>query len=166
MDFDSLYLRALHYLEYRPRSEKEIRDYLQEKLTGVGYSKKELSESEKSLIEVIVHKLRQQKFLDDREFARIWVRSRTSYKPKGQRLVVLELRQKGISQDVINEVIQNQEVRIESDLDLAVAILEKKKKKYQDMAYQERFQKAGSMLARRGYDLDTIRKAIDQVFGK
>lgn len=159
MDFDSLYLRTLHYLEYRPRSEKEIRDYLTKKLS-------QLSHADLSVIDLIIHKLKQQKFLDDREFARMWVRSRTSYKPKGEYVIRLELKQKGIKEDIIDEVLENPEIRVDSDLDLAIQLLEKKKKKYQDMQYQERFQKAGSMLARRGYDLDTIRKAIDRVFGK
>lgn len=166
MDFDTLYLRALKYLNFRPRSEREMRNYLTEKLTGVGRSKRELDDSEKGLIDLIIHKLKQQKFLNDVEFARMWVRSRTSYKPKGERLIRLELKQKGINQDIVDEVFQDSEFRLLTDLDLALEILTKRKKKYEGMERQERFNKAGSMLARRGYDLDIILKAIDQVFGK
>lgn len=192
MDFDSLYLRALKYLNFRPRSEKEMRDYLKGKLSPhviaskakqSNKNKREISASfvsltprnddvvqddkinqSEALIDLIIHKLKQQKFLNDAEFARMWVRSRTSYKPKGERLVRMELKQKGISQEIIDEIFQNSESRVQSDLELAIEILEKKKKKYEGMDRQERFRKAGSMLARRGYDLDVIRKAIDQVF--
>lgn len=159
MDFDTLYTKTLKYLNYRPRSEKEIRDYLAKKLSVI-------ANPDLSMIDVIIHKLKAQKFLNDLEFARMWVRSRTSYKPKGERLIRMELKQKGISQDIIDEVFMSSEVRMSNDLELAVEMLTKKKKKYEGMERQERFNKAGSMLARRGYDLDVIRKAIDQVFEK
>ncbi len=164
MDFDYLYTQTLKYLNYRPRSEKEIRDYLAKKLSG--YSGGQSHGKSESLIEVIILKLKAQRFLNDREFAKMWVRSRSSYKPEGERLIRLELQQKGISKEIIDEVFANTEVRVHSDFDLAVELLEKNRKKYEGMGRQERFNKAGSMLARRGYKLDIIRKAIDQVFGK
>src|SRR5579872_5301708 len=157
-EYNALYLRVLKFLNFRPRSEKEIRDYLQKKLqkfTGV----------DSSVIDLIIHKLKQQKFLNDEEFAKMWVRSRTEFKPKGKYLVRQELKQKGISEDIIEEVL-GPEIRTQSDKDLAIQVLEHKKKKYAPMDRNERFQKAGSMLARRGFSLDTIRAAIDAVFGK
>ena len=163
MDFDTLYLKVLKYLNFRPRSEKEIRDYLKKKL-GNAHASSFDSAQEGNIIDIVVHKLKQQKFLNDEEFAKMWVRSRTSYKPKGERLVRIELKQKGISQEIIDEVFESSEFRVQNDLELAVEMLEKKKNKYEGMERQERFNKAGSMLARRGYDLDVIKKAIKMVF--
>ncbi|HXS14665.1 MAG TPA: regulatory protein RecX [Candidatus Saccharimonadales bacterium] len=159
MDFDSLYLRVLKYLGYRPRSEKEIRDYLAKKTANI-------LNFDVQLIDLIIHKLKQQRFLNDREFARMWVHSRTSFKPKGRRIIAMELKQKGISPELIEEALLSPEEALPTDLENATEVLEKKRKKYEGMERQERFNKAGSMLARRGYDLDTIRKAIDLVFGK
>ncbi|HEX7041799.1 MAG TPA: regulatory protein RecX [Patescibacteria group bacterium] len=186
MDFDRLYLQVLKYLNFRPRSEKEIRDYLKIKLSsGViankakqSYYRKqdpstslhfvqddELNQTE-ALVDLIIHKLKQQRFLNDLEFAKMWVRSRTSYKPKGEKLIRLELKQKGISNEIINEVFTDTESRVQSDLELAIEIMEKKRRKFEAMERQERFRKAGSLLARRGFNLDIIKQAIDQVFGK
>lgn len=159
MDFDAHYLRVLKFLNFRPRSEKEVRDYLKKK-------KQKFPDIDSSLIDLIVHKLKQQKFLNDHDFAKWMIRSRTEFKPKGTYLVRLELRQKGISQEIIDELLQNEDVRSESDKDLAIAILEKKRRKYESMEHNERFAKAGAMLARRGFDLDTIKGAIDRCFGK
>lgn len=166
MDFDSLYLRVLKFLNFRPRSEKEIRDYLKEKL-------RKLPEIDSSLIDLIIYKLKQQKFLNDQEFAKMWIRSRTEYKPKGERLIRMELIQKGIGKDMIDaafaayDVSQKGSLNSErSEVDMAVGLLEKRKKKYEGMDKMERFNKAGSMLARRGFDLDDIKAAIDRVFGK
>lgn len=174
MDFDSYYLLALRYLNIRFRSEKEIRDYLKRKLSR--HSGKQSASridsgqarmtDEEGLINLIIHKLKQQKFLNDEEFAKMWVRSSTSYKPKGKYRISLELHQKGISQEIIDKVLTDSEVRLKSDIDLAIETLEKKKKRYIGMARQELFAKAGQMLARKGFDLDTIKAAIDVVFGK
>lgn len=150
MDFDAYYLKALKYLQYRPRSEKEIRDYLR---------KKKVNEQH---VVLIIEKLKQQKFLNDEEFAKMWIRSRTEFKPKGWRLIKLELQQKGISEEIMKNL--GEETR--DELRLAKEILEKKRKKFEPMNRQERFNKAGSLLARRGFDLDKIRKAIEEVFGK
>lgn len=158
MDFNTLYLLVLKFLNFRPRSEKEVRDYLTKKI-------KKFSQTDFSAIDLIIHKLTQQKFLDDEEFARWLVRSRTEFKPKGKYLVKQELKQKGISQDIIEKVLGS-EIRTQSDKDLATQVLEHKKKKYASMEQRERFQKASSMLARRGFDVDAIREAIDAVFRK
>jgi regulatory protein len=171
-DFDIYYLLALRYLNIRFRSEKEIRDYLRKKLFKKGQDEK-IKEDIEQLIDLIIHKLKQQKFLNDEEFAKMWIRSRTDFKPKGERLIRLELRQKGINKEIIDKAFQafdvaqldnNEEKR--DELSLAKAILEKKRKKFEPMERQERFNKAGNLLARRGFDLDEIKAAIDAVFGK
>ena len=166
MDLDSLYLRVLKFLNFRPRSEKEIRDYLKKKI-------EKFPDSDSSVIDLIVHKLKQQKFLNDAEFAKMWIRSRTEYKPKGERFIRMELKQKGIDKELIDVAFSEydkdqQRVQAEgrSETSLAIAILDRKRRKYEHMEVRERFNKAGSMLARRGFDLDSIKAAIDVVFGK
>lgn len=159
---EALYLAALKYLNFRPRSEKETRDYLKKKLT-------KFPNAPLSLIDIIVYKLKQQKFINDEEFAKMWVRSRTQFRPKGFRLIKLELKQKGISEEIIKRIesgVLNNELGARDEVDLATELVEKRRKKFEPMDKQERFNKIGSMLARRGFNLDTIRKAIDRVFGK
>lgn len=194
MDFDTLYLLALRYLNIRFRSEKEIRDYLKKRLSRhsgkqsasrinegpwtpfdftQGKSQDDGSDDAEQMIDLIVRKLKQQKFLNDEEFATMWIRSRTEFKPKGQRLIRLELQQKGVSKEIVDKAfeafgaMQKEENGEERDeLSLAKEILEKKRKKFEPMDKQERFNKAGSLLARRGFGLDIIKAAIDEVFGK
>lgn len=160
MDFDTYYVKALRYLHIRSRSEKEMREYLRKKIKP---------NVDNNLIDLIIQKLKGQKFLSDEEFARMWIRSRTEFKPKGWRLIKLELKQKGISE----KIIKNQELRSmnqgeenRNELGLAKEILEKKRKKFEPMEQRERFNKAGSLLARRGFSLDEIKQAIEEVFGK
>jgi SOS response regulatory protein OraA/RecX len=103
----------------------------------------------------------------------MWVRSRTQFKPKGERLIRFELQEKGIHREIIDAVFQSIALDLTGDtgmtrneLALAIEILEKKKKKFSPMERQERFHKAGGLLVRKGFSLSTIKKAIEEVFGK
>lgn len=153
MDFDKFYLLVIRYLNIRPRSEREIRDYLNNR------------NANQPIIDLIVDKLKQQKFVNDIEFARMWVESRNRRKPKGKYVLQLELKQKGISQEIIDELLLDNS-KDGKELSLAIDVLERKRKKFESMDKRERFNKAGSLLARRGFNIDTIKKAIEEVFGK
>ncbi|MGH7246458.1 MAG: regulatory protein RecX [Candidatus Levyibacteriota bacterium] len=151
---DKIYAKVLRFLTIRPRSEKEVTDYL---------TKKKINDAESLLI---LDRLKKQKFLDDKAFAVWYIKSRKTFKPKGERLIRFELKQKGITKEIIDTVLQNFQESLPTDEENAKEILFRKKKKYEGLSRNERFQKAGSMLARRGYDLDTIKQVIDEVFGK
>lgn len=150
-DFEKFYLKAVHFLKFRSRSEKEVRDKLKEK------------KASSEIIERIIATLTKQKFLNDREFARLWVRQRITFKPKSKRIIALELRQKGIDKDLINDVLldpgEDQEV---NDLAQAKKLVSSKIHKYKGMQRQEVYQKLGGFLARRGFNWDTIRQSIDE----
>lgn len=166
---DALYTRILQFLTIRLRSEKEIRDYITKQLQkphiAQGVSDK------KQLTEQLIERLKKQNFLDDLAFAIAFIRSRTVYKPKGKKIIAYELQQKGIAQTTIDEAFvsftEDSSVDdIRDEVAIARQLLEKKRSAYEKLPKRERFQKAGSMLARKGFDMDTIRKAIDGVFGK
>jgi regulatory protein len=154
--------KALRFLSFRPRSEKEIREYL----LGKNRPHKKKSEPPSAeIIDAVIDKLKELKFLNDAEFALSWVRSRTEYKPRSISVIKMELRQKGISEELIEESLQS---RMEKgdDKTLAKELLLKKRKKYEGMDKKERLQKAGGMLARKGFSFEAIKAAIDEVFGK
>ena len=92
--FQKALARALVLLGYRPRSESEVRQRLVR------------AKFEPELIERVVEKLRAERYLDDREFARFWTENRTSFNPRGGRLISLELRQKGVERGAIEEALE------------------------------------------------------------
>ncbi len=164
MDYYQKYLEnAIRFLSYRPRSEKEVRDNL--------LKKKASSE----IIEQVIRWLKEQRFLNDEEFARWWVEQRTSFKPKGARIIKLELKQKGIAQDIIEAAFSHAETEeqvhlgmakdaiVRNELDVAKEIVKKKLHKYKHLPKFEIYQKLGSHLARRGFDWDSIKSSIDDV---
>src|SRR4051812_25780120 len=85
------------YLTIRNRSEKEVRDYLLKK------------QAEPAVIDSIIKLLYEQKFLNDENFARSWIRSRARFKPRGKPVLVMELAQKGIKKDIIEKVLSEKD---------------------------------------------------------
>lgn len=152
---EALYTRALNYLSRRPRSEKEVKDNLK---------KKKASDSQ---IEQILSTLRQQKFVNDYEFALWWIQQRRQFRPKGQRALEFELRQKGISEEVIKQ-LKHEDTNETSETENALVrlLIQKRIGKYEGMTKNETFQRLGGFLARRGFDLDIIKACIDEVFRK
>ncbi|MDO8460882.1 MAG: RecX family transcriptional regulator [bacterium] len=156
-DFEKFYNKSLRFLSFRPRSEKEVKDNLKRKKAG------------SLVIDKVIIKLKEKKFINDLEFAKWWVEQRTSFKPRGLRLIKIELRQKGISQEIIEEIISNDEFLIPNDLEQAGKLVEKRMKRFRNkfgMTREEIYQKLGGVLARRGFDWETIKQAIDEAFAK
>ncbi len=154
MDFDRFYEKALKFLSFRPRSEKEIRDNLKKK------------KAPDSTVDLIIKKLRDQKFLNDKEFTKWWIEQRTIVKPTGVRIIRIELQRKGIDKEMMQEVLEDSSDIVHNELDMARNLVARKFKKYKGMERQEVYRKLGGFLSRRGFDYDTIKKAIDEILRK
>lgn len=151
MDSYTIYLqKTFVYLSFRARSEKEVRDYL---------LKKKVDEE---TIHRIISLLKEKKFLDDEAFAISWIESRNRMRPRSKRILKMELRQKGIENFIIEKVLEEQG---ENDLLLAKKIIEKKKNTMKNVPREEVYKKIGGLLARRGFDWETIKSSIDAEFG-
>jgi regulatory protein len=153
-DYEKYLNKALHFLSFRPRSEKEVRDSLIKK------------KAPQEIVERIINSLKEQKFINDEEFARWFIENRLRFRPKSLRIIKLELKQKGIEMDVIDSVIleiQNNDVADVkvNDLDSAKRLVTKRIDKYKGQDKQIIYQKLGAYLARRGFNWDTIKKSID-----
>jgi regulatory protein len=156
--FQSYLTKAMYFLKFRPRSEKEVRDNLHKKaLKGKTPLTPETEEQ-------VISWLKTQKYINDVEFARWWIEQRNSFKPTGQRLIVMELRQKGVTQEIIEDVYKSQESGIKNQGELIKQLVEKKMSKYQGLPRQEIYQKLGAYLGRRGFDWETIKRSIDEIF--
>lgn len=148
--FEKYYTVAVVSLTRRPRSEKELRDTL---------VKKKASEE---IIQRVLQRLREQKFINDEEFAAWWVEQRTRFRPKSDRVIKWELRQKGIPDDLIERVFEKRSEK-EGDSEKAKDLLERRLKRVQNLSKEEQYQKLAGFLARRGFDWETIKKALNAV---
>lgn len=144
---------ATNFLSFRPRSEKEVRDYLIKKIStreNIKFSQAR----ESPLVDQVISKLKKYKYLNDLEFAKWLVASRTTSRPKGHTLIKLELRKKGISQEII-DLIPTVDQTV-----LAKIAVEKKIPRWQNLPVLEFKKKFYQYLASRGFDFDTIGKTF------
>lgn len=142
--------KILHFISFRPRSEKEILTKfaeVQEKL--------EISETDK---EEILVKLRKYNYLNDEEFGRWWIGERKK-RLKGQNVIKQELYQKGLTQELVTKLLEEEEI---PGLEEAVKVLEKAKWRFQGDEFQRK-RKMWEMLIRRGFTGDTIAQAISKM---
>jgi regulatory protein len=147
-DLERFYNKALEFLSYRTRSEKEVRDKLKTK------------QVDPQIIEKIIAKLKEKRFINDEEFARQWIENRTRFKPRGERLIRMELKQKGVSEDIVDGLINDSNLMI-TDLDSAKKLVEKRIGRVKNLPKQKIYEKLGRYLASKGFNWDTIKKAID-----
>jgi regulatory protein len=151
--FGKIYTRALEYSLTRPRSQKEIRDYLYRKTrdtrTKTGDIKKGAS---KQLTERVFERLQEKGYIDDEKFTRFWVENRNQIKGISRRKLIAELRAKGIENVTIEAALTASD---RSDNDELQKIITKKRNRYPDD------QKLMAYLARQGFSYDDIRQALE-----
>ena len=140
-EFGKLYQRALEWVLVRPRSEREVRDYLYKKV----YDKK----LDKNYIDSIVIKLEDKRYIDDRRFAEYWVENRFVKKGISQKRLRMELTKKGVAKEIIDEVLGKR-----SDEEEILKIIAKKRAKYTD-------EKLVAYLCRQGFAYDLARRLVE-----
>jgi regulatory protein len=138
---------ATHYLGYRPRSEFEVRERLQRR----GF--------DDNTIGVVITKLKEQRLVDDMEFARFWKENRDSFSPRSQWLTKLELKQKGVTDDIIEEVVGTID-----DGDSAYRAALSKARRLSRADYQDFRHRLGEYLKRRGFGYGVINLTVERVW--
>jgi len=153
----SLLEKALNWLTLRPRSKKEIRDYLMKKTKSL--------KTGGSLREEVMEKLGELKLIDDEKFALWWLEQRQQFRPKGRWVLSGELRQKGVDRQLIDQIL-DETLNEGDELELAAKVLAKRGGRFSKLALREKKQKFYNLLARRGFGSEVVRQAIDEYLEK
>lgn len=138
---------ALRFLNYRPRSEYEINQRLKRR----GFDEKNIN--------TVLFTLKRQGFIDDNSFARFWKDNRQTFNPRSRRLTGMELRQKGVSVEIIE-----QEVSTIDDSDSAYRAAEKHARKLNMADYEAFRRRLGEYLRRRGFGYEVINTTIKRLW--
>src|SRR3989338_4819398 len=154
--YDSVKNYALRLLSIRPRSEKElehrISDYIRKKNLSV------------SIAPRLISFLKQLDYLNDSEFSRWWILQRRTVSIKGLKIIKYELKQKGVSDDIISDLLNEEK---ESEHSKAQKLLDKYLKKNKSVSLSKYFiQKIKNYLTIRGFSYDVINGAIDEIIQK
>lgn len=137
--------KAYRFLSYRPRSEKEMHDKLLEKYDN-------------NIVEETVKRLKEYNFLNDSDFAKIWVSERCN--GRGKRALAFELKRKGIDNIIVEEVLSN--IGTEDEYASALKLV-KSRAKYNGLEKNEAYKKIAPFLSRRGYNYDVIKRVISDI---
>lgn len=141
--FEKCYEAALHFLEYRARSESEVRNHLLKK------------KFDKQHVERCLNKLKQSGFIDDASFAELWIQDRLTYRPKSRSMIKMELLQKGIDKDLVRNVTENID-----DEESAYKAGLKKSKLLCNLAYPDFYRRLAGYLGRRGFSSGVVHGAV------
>lgn len=158
--FGKLYQRTLEYSLVRPRSEREVRDYLYKKTRPAPVRSRRTGEVsmrpgvEVSVADEVVKTLLEKGHIDDRRFAEFWVEHRFVKKGVSARKLRAELASKGVASSVVEEVMAATERSDESEL---AKIIAKKRHRYPDDT------KFMQYLARQGFGFDDIKAALEEL---
>lgn len=142
---DKIYSLALRYAALRPRSIWEVAAYLHRK----GASP--------ALAQSLVNKLSNIGLLHDETFAYSWVTNRRLLRPTSKRKLQQELRARHISDELIEQAINKEEIDERATLRQIAA------KKSQLSKYRDNKLKLMQYLARQGFNYDDIKEVLGEI---
>ncbi len=178
--FKELYKKSLRFLGIRLRSEKEIRDKIKKwmkkdawaygKIAGSSTADESVVTENSEVVERVIAQLKKDRFLDDTRFAEEWVHSRIRSKPRGEVILRMELAQKGIDRDTIDEVMEqllrnpsledNEENALRS---MALKVGHKYVRKLSGEDERAFKFKLSQVLARKGFESSLIKGVVDEL---
>jgi regulatory protein len=139
--------RALRFLSYRPRSEAEVRRYLQGKAVSPAVE------------EEVIERLTRARLLDDLAFARYWVENRERFKPRSLRMLRHELRQKGVDAKTIAQALADLN---EEESAYRAAAQRGRRLAHLDQASFR--QKLSAYLLRRGFPYGVVNSTVERIW--
>lgn len=145
-EFQKVLDRLLRFATLRPRSEKEIKDY---------FRRKKVHESMHSKL---FDRLNHLELIDDEKFAKWWVEQRLAFRPKPKRVIRGELMMKGVSKDIINKVLGEEDIDEEK---MARELVKKKAYKWKNLEEFELKQKMSQYLVQKGFSWEIVKKVVD-----
>ncbi len=139
--------RALNFLGYRARSEKEIRD----RLRRYGHGEE--------TVEEVIYRLKELGYLDDAEFARLVAREKA--RRYGPRRVSAELRRSGVDSEITQDAVA-EEFAGRSELEEARSVAARR---YNRGGSDAEARRVYGFLMRRGYSTDVCAEVAREYRG-
>jgi len=141
---------ALNLLSFRARSEKEIYDRMMQK----GY--------EPSVIANTIQYLKEQRYINDKDFAEVFIRDKVELNRYGRNRIKSELLKKGISKELIDELLETT-FQTDTEYETAKELAENKIKSYLKDKKDTQYRKLSSYLLRKGYSYDIVSRVVKEI---
>jgi len=97
-------------------------------------------------------------YVDDYAFAQYWVENRERFRPRGARALRYELRQKGIADAIIQKALDGFD-----GAESAYAAAQDQARRLRGLDRRTFRTRLSGFLARRGFDYDTVREAVERL---
>ncbi len=140
--------KAMRFLTFRPRSEKEILDSLHRKGFDSEISAK------------VIERLRELGLVNDMEFGKFWQENRNKNNPRGFKIIKAELKRKGLDSETIAEL----ELEHEKEIELAYMAARKKARSLSGLDWQTFRRRLEGHLLRRGFGYEVSNKICHQLW--
>ncbi len=147
--------KAFFYLKFRPRTEKEVFDYLQKKLKKI--RGKEISSKDRECLFEVINFLKSNNYLNDRDFIDWFVTQRIRTKPRGIAYLKYELERMGVSKQLVKDYFISNSINEE---EIIKSNLPKLERRYRSLEVKKRKQKITQYLQRKGFNFWLINKVI------
>ncbi|MEX1052247.1 MAG: RecX family transcriptional regulator [Patescibacteria group bacterium] len=144
--------RCYFYLKYRPRTEKEIYQYLYKRSKKYKLKQQDVFE--------IIDELKNKGYLNDSKFIEWFVDKRIRSKPKAVFIIKSELRALGINEELIRNYFEENKI---DEFQLAFKALEKAEKRFSKIELTTRKEKEILFLTRKGFKYDTALAAVEEL---
>lgn len=152
--YSRIYARALEWALARPRSTKELRDYLHRKtLPKRGKDGRMHEGVSPNITDRCMHALLDKEYVNDEKFTTWWVETRHQRKGISTRKLRAELQSKGVTPGVIEQALATGP---RDDREELRKIIAKKQHRY------DTEQKLIAYLARQGFSYDDIRAVLNE----
>lgn len=112
---------------------------------------------DKEIIEKTVTRLKEEKYLNDREYARAWVSSRIQTHPEGKKAFLAGLLKKGINYDDAKSVIDSM-ITDEIEIEMIKVLVEKL------IDHAKSHDKIAKLLISRGFRYNIVRNILKEIF--
>ena len=145
---EEAYQRGLRLLSFRARSEYEMRSRL------MGYV------SDEGVVEQVIARLIEKGYLNDRQFAEDWVENRTTFRPRGRKLLRIELQQKKLNEEQIESALND----LPDEVEIARQAARKYSVKLKGLDEQTFKKKLYGFLARRGFHYEDFKAIMEEMW--
>lgn len=151
--FGKVYANSLEYCLLRPRSEREVRNYLQRKtLQSVDKKGNKKDGISQGIVTAVLGRLKGKGYIDDKKFAIFWAENRFVKKGISDKRLTMELKAKGVEKSIIDEVFLD---KYRDDKNEIKKVINKKRQKYPDNI------KLIQYLLRQGFSYDDIKSELE-----
>ena len=144
---ETAYLQAIKFIQYRPRTEAEVRQNLIKHTVPT------------PVVDHVIDRLKRNGLLDDARFAQAWIENRNERRPRSRRALYFELHQRGIDAAIIEQSLQAVD-----EQELAYQAALKKARNIKNLEWKDFRQKMYAYLIQRGFNYEVTSQAVARIW--